>query len=443
MQRHRRALRLAQTRRGQGNLPACRSVSPHPPWQTASTEQLARVRRRRPPQQPAPTAQGSSCRRLPASDPHNHSRQVPAVVRAGLLRGEQKPVLGASRSAARRCALRARRASDARTPPWPVVQPIDELHHVNRVEAKLHEARLHRRASVARAVAQPVHHLRHHQLHAVQAERAARRRLPLRRLAVHRVAHAILDQHAVPLVRRVLRAVPSHQPAHPRSCVQVEAQPAVAPLLHVVCVRALAVCRPLAAARYAAHALHPRQLRLMQHKRTQHTTQAARTRTRHHTQQLCHCPMWRVQRRLRPPHRLAQHLDRSQWKSAAWVRLQSATAASLWLSFRAQRAALSKRWASRVVGGRVACCEQERLDHAAAPPRKPHAACTWQRAACRRHQRPQTGRSARARAAAAASPRTSAGTQNPTAPLARAVAAGPRASLAESRRTARARGAAA
>eukprot|EP00964_Phaeocystis_antarctica_P048088 scaffold27840_cov78-Phaeocystis_antarctica.AAC.3 len=118
MPRHQRALRLAQTRRVQGNLPACRSASPRPPQQTASTEQLARVRRRCPPQQPAPTAQESSCRRLPASDPHNHSRQVPAVVRAGLLRAEQKGVLGASRSAARRCALRALRASGAQRSPW-------------------------------------------------------------------------------------------------------------------------------------------------------------------------------------------------------------------------------------------------------------------------------------------------------------------------------------
>eukprot|EP00964_Phaeocystis_antarctica_P021338 scaffold11836_cov74-Phaeocystis_antarctica.AAC.5 len=61
MQRHRRALRLAHTRRVEGNLPACRSASPHPPRQTASTEQLARVRRRRLPQQPAPRAQESSC----------------------------------------------------------------------------------------------------------------------------------------------------------------------------------------------------------------------------------------------------------------------------------------------------------------------------------------------------------------------------------------------
>eukprot|EP00964_Phaeocystis_antarctica_P026675 scaffold15029_cov78-Phaeocystis_antarctica.AAC.7 len=61
MQRHRRALRLAQTRRVKGNLPACRSASPHPPLQTASIEQLARVLRRRPPQQPAPTAHKSSC----------------------------------------------------------------------------------------------------------------------------------------------------------------------------------------------------------------------------------------------------------------------------------------------------------------------------------------------------------------------------------------------
>eukprot|EP00964_Phaeocystis_antarctica_P007824 scaffold4205_cov74-Phaeocystis_antarctica.AAC.1 len=91
----------------------------------------------------------------------------------------------------------------------PVVQLIDELHHVNRVEAQLHEARLHRRTGAARAVAQPVHHLRHYQLHAVQAERAAQRRL-LRRLVVRRTTHAILDQHAVPFVRRVLRAVPSH-----------------------------------------------------------------------------------------------------------------------------------------------------------------------------------------------------------------------------------------
>eukprot|EP00964_Phaeocystis_antarctica_P081918 scaffold51294_cov77-Phaeocystis_antarctica.AAC.1 len=208
--------------------------------------------------------------------------------------------------------------------------------------------------------------------------------------------------------------------------------------------RALAVRLPLAAARHATYALHPRQLRLEQHERAQHTDQAARTRTCHHAQQLRHYPVWRVQRRLRQPHRLAQHLDgRHQWKSVAWARLQSAAAASLWLSFRVQRAALSKGRASRVVGGRVACCEQERLDHAAAPPMKPRAACTWRRAACRRHRRPRTGRSARARAAAAASPRTSAGTQNPTASPARAVAAGPRASQAESQRTARARGAAA
>eukprot|EP00964_Phaeocystis_antarctica_P011146 scaffold6126_cov79-Phaeocystis_antarctica.AAC.4 len=58
---HQRALRLARTRRVEGNLPACRSASPRPPRQTASTERLARVRRRRPPQQPAPTAQESSC----------------------------------------------------------------------------------------------------------------------------------------------------------------------------------------------------------------------------------------------------------------------------------------------------------------------------------------------------------------------------------------------
>eukprot|EP00964_Phaeocystis_antarctica_P043362 scaffold24885_cov79-Phaeocystis_antarctica.AAC.2 len=83
------------------------------------------------------------------------------------------------------------------------------------------------------------------------------------------------------------------------------------------------------------------------------------------------------------------------------------------------------------------------LDHAAAPPMKPRAACTWRRVACRRHRRLHTGRSARARAAAAASPRTSAGMQNPTASPARAAAASPRASRAESQRTARARGAAA
>eukprot|EP00964_Phaeocystis_antarctica_P045554 scaffold26233_cov79-Phaeocystis_antarctica.AAC.1 len=58
--------------------------------------------------------------------------------------------------------------------------------------------------------------------------------------------------------------------------------------------RPLAVRRPLAAARHTAHALHPRQLRLAQHERAQHTTQAARTRTRHHAQQLRHCPAWRV-----------------------------------------------------------------------------------------------------------------------------------------------------
>eukprot|EP00964_Phaeocystis_antarctica_P021489 scaffold11930_cov80-Phaeocystis_antarctica.AAC.3 len=312
MQRHRRALRLAQMR-----------PSPHPPRQTASTEQLVRVRRRRPPQQPAPTAQESSCRRFPASDPHNHSRQVPAVVRAGLLRAERKA----------RCGRWVRKDRRGREPArrQPVVQPIDELHHVNRVEAKLHEACLHRRVSVARAVAQPVHHLSHHQLHAFQAERAARRRLPLRRLVVHRAAQAVLDQHAVPLVRRVLRSVPGHQPAHPRSCVQVEAQPAVAPLLHVVCVRHLALSRPLAATRHAAHALHTRQLRLTQHKRSQHTAQAARTLARHHTQELRRRPTRRVQRRLRPPHRLAQHLDGpSEWKSAELGRLQSAAAASLW-----------------------------------------------------------------------------------------------------------------
>eukprot|EP00964_Phaeocystis_antarctica_P046926 scaffold27129_cov76-Phaeocystis_antarctica.AAC.1 len=115
---HQRALRLARTRRVEDNLPACRSASPHPPRQTASTEQLALVRWRRLPQQPAPRAQESSCRRLPASDPHNHSRQVLAVVRAGLLRAEQKLVLGAPRSAARRCVLRALRASGAQRSPW-------------------------------------------------------------------------------------------------------------------------------------------------------------------------------------------------------------------------------------------------------------------------------------------------------------------------------------
>eukprot|EP00964_Phaeocystis_antarctica_P034339 scaffold19521_cov77-Phaeocystis_antarctica.AAC.3 len=214
MQRHQRALHLAQTRLGQGNLPACQLASPHPPRQTASTEQLARVRRRRPPQQPAPTAQKSSCRRLPASDPRNHTRQERAVVHAGLLRAEQK-----------RCGRRVRKHRRGCKPArrHPVVQLIDELHHVDRVEAKLHEARLHRCESVARTVAQPIHHLRHHQLHAFQAERSARRRLPPRRLVVRRAAHAILDQHAVPLVRRVLRSVPGHQPAHPRSRVQMEA----------------------------------------------------------------------------------------------------------------------------------------------------------------------------------------------------------------------------
>eukprot|EP00964_Phaeocystis_antarctica_P017213 scaffold9498_cov79-Phaeocystis_antarctica.AAC.7 len=94
--------------------------------------------------------------------------------------------------------------------------------------------------------------------------------------------------------------------------------------------RPLAVCRPLAAARHATYALHPRQLRLAQHEGAQHTAQAARTRTCHHAQQLRHCPARRVQRRLRPPHRLTQHLDgRRLWKSAAWARLQSTAAASL------------------------------------------------------------------------------------------------------------------
>eukprot|EP00964_Phaeocystis_antarctica_P040600 scaffold23206_cov82-Phaeocystis_antarctica.AAC.5 len=76
----------------------------------------------------------------------------------------------------------------------------------------------------------------------------------------------------------------------------------------------------------------------------------------------------------------------------------------------------------------------------AAPLRKPRAACTWRQAARRRHRRRRTGRSARTRAAAAASSRTSARTQNPTAPPARAAAASPRASRAETPRTARARG---
>eukprot|EP00964_Phaeocystis_antarctica_P046474 scaffold26865_cov70-Phaeocystis_antarctica.AAC.2 len=114
---HQRALRLARTRRVQGNLPACRSASPHPPRQTASTEQLARVRRRRPPQQPAPIARVLSCRRLRASGRHNRPPQE-SVVRAGLLGGAQKAVLGVSHSAARRCAPTALRASGARTPPW-------------------------------------------------------------------------------------------------------------------------------------------------------------------------------------------------------------------------------------------------------------------------------------------------------------------------------------
>eukprot|EP00964_Phaeocystis_antarctica_P064886 scaffold39084_cov71-Phaeocystis_antarctica.AAC.2 len=75
--------------------------------------------------------------------------------------------------------------------------------------------------------------------------------------------------------------------------------------------RLLAVRRPLAAARHAAHTLHSHQLRLAQHERAQHTTQATRTRTCDHAQQLRHCPAWRVQRRLRPPHRLTQHLQGS------------------------------------------------------------------------------------------------------------------------------------
>eukprot|EP00964_Phaeocystis_antarctica_P021337 scaffold11836_cov74-Phaeocystis_antarctica.AAC.4 len=75
--------------------------------------------------------------------------------------------------------------------------------------------------------------------------------------------------------------------------------------------RPLAARRPLAAARHATDALHPRQLRLAQHEGAQDTAQAARTRKRHHTQQLRHCPAWRVQRRLRPPHRLAQLLQGS------------------------------------------------------------------------------------------------------------------------------------
>ena len=194
----------------------------------------------------------------------------------------------------------------------PAVQPVNELHHVNRVEAQLHEARLHRVPSVARAVAQTVHNLRHHQLHAVKAERAAQRRLPLRHLLlVLRHAHTVLDQHAVTLVRSVLRSVPGHKPAHPRPRVQVEAQPAVAPLLHVVCVRAPALCRPITAARHAAHALHPRQLRLTQHEGAQHAAQAARARARHHAEQLDHSTARRLQARLRPPHRLAQHRQRS------------------------------------------------------------------------------------------------------------------------------------
>eukprot|EP00964_Phaeocystis_antarctica_P062527 scaffold37468_cov66-Phaeocystis_antarctica.AAC.1 len=95
--------------------------------------------------------------------------------------------------------------------------------------------------------------------------------------------------------------------------------------------RPLAVCRPLAAACHAAYALRPRQLRLAQHEGAQHTAEAARALTRHHTQQLCHCPVWRVQRRLRQPHRLAQHLDgRSQWKSAAWAMRKNTAAASPW-----------------------------------------------------------------------------------------------------------------
>eukprot|EP00964_Phaeocystis_antarctica_P030923 scaffold17503_cov86-Phaeocystis_antarctica.AAC.3 len=117
MHRHQRALRLAQTHRVQGNLPACRSASPHPPLQTASTEQLARVRRRCPPQQPAPIAQVLSFRGLQASGRHNRPPQE-SVVRAGLLGGAQKAALGASQSAARRCAPTALRASGARTPPW-------------------------------------------------------------------------------------------------------------------------------------------------------------------------------------------------------------------------------------------------------------------------------------------------------------------------------------
>eukprot|EP00964_Phaeocystis_antarctica_P034338 scaffold19521_cov77-Phaeocystis_antarctica.AAC.2 len=85
--------------------------------------------------------------------------------------------------------------------------------------------------------------------------------------------------------------------------------------------RLLAVRRPLAAARHAAHALRPCQLRLTQHEGAQHTAQTSRTWKRHHTQQLRHCPARRVQRRLRQPHRLAQHLDgRILWKSAAWAR---------------------------------------------------------------------------------------------------------------------------
>eukprot|EP00964_Phaeocystis_antarctica_P032291 scaffold18282_cov79-Phaeocystis_antarctica.AAC.3 len=160
MQRHQKALRLAQTRRVQGNLPECRSASPHPPRQTASTEQLARVQRRRPPQQPDPTTQKSSCRRLPASDPHNHSRQVPAVALLDLLLEDVRRERGG-----RRVGEHCGGCKPARR--QPVVQPIDELHHVNRVEAQLHEARLHSRESVARTVAQPIHHLRHYQLHIV------------------------------------------------------------------------------------------------------------------------------------------------------------------------------------------------------------------------------------------------------------------------------------
>ena len=101
-----------------------------------------------------------------------------------------------------------------------LVQTVDELYHVHRVEAKVHEASVHGRRCVAATIAQAVNRLCDYSTHLLETAQLpqSHRGWPRGCVAVADTAAAaatayrVLNQHAVALIRLVCRAVSRYQP---------------------------------------------------------------------------------------------------------------------------------------------------------------------------------------------------------------------------------------